>query len=247
MKRILILGGTAEARDLAAAVSAKLAGRAEAITSWAGRTGRAPDVAGEVRVGGFGGTQGLVDYITAEDIAILVDATHPFAERISDHAYDAAVIAEIPRLGLVRPPWRLPPGGRWTQVDNLTAAAEALGRFSRRCFLTTGRQTLDAFAGMEAVWFLVRLIKAPVEPLALAHYEVTAGRPPFPLEAERELMRTHRIDTLVTKASGGAVPAKITAAMELGLPVILVAPPPPPPGARAASVAEALQWIERQL
>ena len=247
MKRILILGGTAEARELAAAIVAQLAGRAEAITSWAGRTGRAPDVAGEVRVGGFGGTQGLADYIKAENIAAVVDATHPFAERISDHAYDACVITEVPRLGLVRAPWRLPPGGRWLQVETLAAAAETLTRFSRRAFLTTGRQTLDAFAGLDRLWFLVRQIDAPAEPLALAHYEVATGRPPFELDGERALMREHRIDTLVSKASGGAMPAKITAALELGLPIVLVVPPPPPPGARAESVAKAMTWIERQL
>lgn len=247
MKRLLILGGTTEARELAATVGERFAGRLETVTSWAGRTGRAPDVAGESRVGGFGGTVGLVDYIKAEGIDMLVDATHPFAEAISDHAYDAAVIADIPRLGLIRPPWRLPAGRRWVEVEDLAAAADAIGRFARRAFLTTGRQTLGAFADMADAWFLVRLIDPPAEPLALAAYEVTTGRPPFSAEHETELMRAHRIDTLVSKSSGGALPGKIVAALSLDLPIVLVAPPPPPPGARADSVAGALEWIERQL
>jgi precorrin-6A/cobalt-precorrin-6A reductase len=247
MKRVLILGGTAEARELAAAITTRLAGRAEAVTSWAGRTGRTPDVAGEVRVGGFGGTQGLADYIAQERIAAVIDATHPFAELISAHAYDACVIAEVPRLGLVRKPWRLSPGGRWIEVESMAEAAAALARFSRRAFLTTGRQTLDAFSGIDKVWFLVRLIDPPAEPLAFANHEVTAGRPPFSYDHEIELMRRRRIDTLVTKASGGTLPAKIAAAQELKLPIIMVVPPPPPPGARAESVDQALEWIERQL
>ena len=130
MKRLLILGGTGEARDLAQSVAERLAGRAEAVTSWAGRTGRVPDVAGETRVGGFGGTQGLVDYIRAENIAAVIDATHPFAEAISDHAHDAALIAGVPRLCVVRPQWHLPPSGRWVEVVVMAAAAGGVRRFS---------------------------------------------------------------------------------------------------------------------
>lgn len=247
MKRLLILGGTADARALAAAVAETLAGRAEAVTSWAGRTGRAPDVAGETRVGGFGGSAGMVDYIQRETIDMVIDATHPFAETISDHAYDAALIAQVPRLGLIRPPWRLPPGSRWVEVANLEAAAEALGKFAHRVFLTSGRQTIDAFADVADVWFLVRLIDPPAESLPLAAYEVTTGRPPFTLEHEKALIADHNIDTLVSKSSGGPLPAKISAAVEMGLPMVLIAPPPPVPGARAESVAAALEWIERQL
>lgn len=247
MKRLLILGGTAEARALAAAIAETLPGRAEAVTSWAGRTGRAPDVAGATRVGGFGGGAGMVDYIKSEGIDIVIDATHTFAETISDHAHDAALIAEVPRLCLMRPPWRLPPGSRWVEVADLEAAAEAVGKFAKRVFLTSGRQTLEAFAGIKDVWFLVRLIDPPAEPLALAAYEVATGRPPFTIEHEKALMAEHNIDTLVSKSSGGPLPAKITAAVELGLPIVLIAPPPPVPGTRADSVATALEWIELQL
>lgn len=247
MKRLLILGGTAEARQLAEQSVAGLVDRLEVITSWAGRTDRAPDVAGRTRLGGFGGAAGLADYLAAEAVDLLVDATHPFAETISMAAHDAAVIADVPRLMLLRPPWRLPPSARWVEVEDLAAAADAVGRFSRRAFLTTGRQTVEAFAGVENVWFLVRLIDPPSAPLPLAAHAVTTGRPPHDLAAEKALIAEHRIDTLVSKSSGGTLPAKITAALELAMPIVLVAPPPPPPGPRAATVEECLGWIESRL
>ena len=247
MKRLLILGGTSEARLLAKQTLATHGQNLDVITSWAGRTGRAPDVAGRTRAGGFGGTAGLVEYIKTETINMVVDATHPFAEAISDHAYDACVIAGVPRLLVARPPWHMPPNTKWIEVENIPAAAEALARFARRAFLSTGKQTVDAFTDVENVWFLVRLIDPPSEPLALTNYEVTCGRPPFSLTDEKELFQEHNIDTLVSKSSGGEVPAKIIAAVEMQLPVVLIAPPPPPPGNRVTSVADALAWIEQQL
>lgn len=247
MKRALILGGTAEARQLATDATARWPDRLEVITSWAGRTARRPDVAGETRVGGFGGTAGLADYLKTERIDMVIDATHPFAETISDHAHDAAMIAEVPRLMLVRAPWRLPNGAKWTEVPDLAAAAETLSRFSRRAFLTTGRQTLGAFSNLEATWLLVRLLDPPSDPLPLAHYDVTTGHPPFAQADEKALMLAHGIDTLVSKSSGGEVPGKIFAALELGLPIVLITAPPPPPGERAENVEQSLEWIERQL
>jgi precorrin-6A/cobalt-precorrin-6A reductase len=247
MKRLLILGGTSEARLLAQEALAAHGQSLDVITSWAGRTGRAPDVAGLTRVGGFGGTAGLVDYIKTETIDMVIDATHPFAETISDHAYDACVIAEVPRLLLVRPPWRMPPDAKWVDVEDMAAAAEAIAQFARRAFLSTGKQTIEAFTEVENVWLLVRLIDPPPEPLALTDYEITCGRPPFSLADEKSLMQTHNIDTLVSKSSGGEMPAKIVAAVEMQLPIVLVAPPPPPPGNRATSIADALAWIKQQL
>ena len=247
MKRLLILGGTSEARLLAEETLAAHGQNLDVITSWAGRTRRVPDVAGQTRVGGFGGTAGLVNYLQTETINMVIDATHPFAETISDHAYDACVIAEVPRLLVARPPWQMPPDAKWVEVEDMAAAAEAVGRFARRAFLSTGKQTVDAFTGVENVWFLVRLIDPPPEPLALTDYEVTCGRPPFTLADEKSLIQTHNIDTLVSKSSGGALPAKITAAVEMQLPIVLVAPPPPPPGNRATSITDALVWIEQQL
>ncbi|MBT3173056.1 MAG: cobalt-precorrin-6A reductase [Rhodospirillaceae bacterium] len=247
MRRLLILGGTAEARALAEAAVNELGDRLEVVTSWAGRTDRAPDVAGDTRVGGFGGAAGLTDYLRTEAIDFVIDATHPFAETISEHAHDACVTASVARLQLFRLAWALPPSGRWLEVDDMAAAARTIGDLGSRIFLTTGKQTVNAFSDVENVWFLVRLIDPPAEPLPLANCEVATGRPPYDLEAERALMERHRIDALVSKSSGGALPEKIIAAFELGLPVLLVAPPPPPPGMRVSHVDEAMAWVRTQI
>ena len=247
MKRLLILGGTADARQLAADATGRFGEKLDVITSWAGRTGRAPDVAGRARVGGFGGAAGLEDYIKAEEIAMVIDATHPFAETISMAAHDACLNAETPRLLLERPPWQLPADARWVEVDDLEAAAEACQRCAERVFLTTGKQTLDAFAGIDDIWFLVRLIDPPAESLPITHCEITTGRPPFTEDHETQLMREHRIDVVVSKAAGGPVPAKITSALALKLPIILIAPPAPPPSIFADTIEGALTWIETQL
>jgi len=246
MTRLLILGGTAEARALAAAADA-LPQELEVITSWAGRTGRRPDLPGRARVGGFGGAEGLCDYLRAEAIDAVVDATHPFAQVISANARAACGAAGVARLQLVRPAWDLPAETIWIPVPDLEAAAAKVGEVAARAFLTTGKQTVEAFSAAAGVWFLVRLIDLPPAPLPLSSYEVTTGRPPYALETERALMTDHRIDAVVTKASGGALPAKIIAANELGLPVIGVAPPPPEPGERAADVEAALEWLAARL
>jgi len=246
-KRVLILGGTAEARQLAERAVAALPPDVEVITSFAGRTRRPQNPPGTIREGGFGGTQGLAAYLKSEQIDLVVDATHPFAEVMSEHAHDACLIAETRRVQLVRPAWRFPPGAKWLEVMDMDAAAEAVSRFARRAFLTTGTQEIDAFAQAPGVWFLVRLIEAPEDPLPLADHEVTLGRPPFSLEGETALLDDHRIDTLVSKHSGGTRPAKIDAALAMAIPIVLIQPPPPPPGNHVESVEAALAWIEGQL
>jgi len=246
MTRLLILGGTAEARALAAGADA-LSPEIEVITSWAGRTGRQPDLPGRARIGGFGGAEGLGDYLRSEAVDLVVDATHPFARVISANARDACDAAGVARLQLVRPAWKLPAETNWIAVPDLETAAAKVQEIASRAFLTTGKQTVEAFSGVTGVWFLVRLIDPPPAPLPLAAYEVTTGRPPYALETERALMADHRIDAVVTKASGGTLPAKIVAANELGLPIIGVAPPPPQPGDRAADVEAALSWIADRL
>ncbi len=243
MKSLLILGGTAEARMLAEAVTSLHGSALRVITSWAGRTERAPNVVGETRVGGFGGTAGLVEYLEAEAIDMVVESTHPFAKQISDHTYDACIVTGLPRMLLVRPEWRLPPSKNWVEVADLAAAAETVRENARRAFVTTGKQTINAFSAVKGVFFLVRLLKKPSVPLTFADYEITTGWPPFSLEAEKVLMKEHRIDALISKSSGGALPAKITAALELDLPIVLVPPPPPPPGECAKTLPDCLAWI----
>lgn len=240
--RVLLLGGTAEAAELANA----LAGRPgyEVITSLAGRTRAPRAVPGAVRVGGFGGAGGLERFLLAERIERVIDATHPFAARMQEHALRACRAARVPRLRLLRPPWLRQPGDRWHEVEGMAPAAGLLPSLGRRAFLSVGGSDLAVFAPCRGVFFLVRGIEPPPDmPLQDALW--ISGRGPFRLEDELGLLREHRIEVLVTKASGGeATYAKIAAARELGLPVIMQRRPAPPPGPRVGGVREALTWLE---
>jgi precorrin-6A/cobalt-precorrin-6A reductase len=240
--RLLILGGTVEAVELAKACATRPG--VEVTSSLAGRT-RTPRLPpGEVRVGGFGGAGGLARFLRARGIDRVIDATHPFAVRIGAHVEQACREAAVPRLRLLRPPWTRGPGDHWIEVADLAEAARRLPELGRRVFLTVGQQDLGAFAGLDQ-WFLVRTIEPPGI-LPLRHGEWLAGRGPFAVENELALLRAYAIDVLVTKASGGAATyAKLAAARQLGLPVVMVRRPPPPPGPVAHSVAAALAWLER--
>jgi precorrin-6A/cobalt-precorrin-6A reductase len=242
--RVLILGGTAEARALAALAHARHGAALDVITSLAGRTAAPGPIAGRVRRGGFGGADGLAAFLAAERIAALVDATHPFAATIHRAARLAAERAGVPRLMVARGPWTKQPGDRWIEVDDARAAAAALPGLGRRVWLTVGVKELAAFAEVSA-WFLVRRIEPG--PPALPG-EVVLGRGPFTLDAERALIERHAIDVLVAKASGGAATrAKLDAARAAGIPVVLIRRPPAEPGAAVANEVEALAWLERQL
>lgn len=241
-RRLLILGGTGEAAALAA--RAALVPRLRVITSLAGRTSAPIAPKGELRRGGFGGADGLAAYLRDAAIDIVVDATHPFAAAISRHAAEACARAGKPRLVLMRPPWQRQSGDRWIEVDDLAGAAAALPGLARRVFLSVGRQELRAFRAVRDCWFLVRLIEPPRAALPLPEAEIITARGPFALEDERELMTSRRIEALVSKNSGGdATYAKIAAARELGLPVVMVRRPPPPPGEIVEAVEAALDWI----
>jgi precorrin-6A/cobalt-precorrin-6A reductase len=240
--RVLILGGTSEAAALATACAAR--GDLEVISSLAGRTHALQPPAGEVRVGGFGGAVGLELFLKARGIDRVIDATHPFAERIGRHAAVACRAAGVPRLRLLRPPWRPEPGDRWLEVADLAEAAARLPDLGRRAFLTVGHRGLDVFASLKHVWLLIRTIEPPPVGAPLAQAQWLQGRGPFALESELELLRVHAIEVLVTKASGGeATYAKLEAARRLGLPVLMVRRPPPPPGPMVATVALALAWL----
>jgi precorrin-6A/cobalt-precorrin-6A reductase len=236
--RALILGGTTEAAWLAEACAA--VPELEIITSLAGRT-RAPIAPpGVIRIGGFGGADGLERYLREQAIDRLVDATHPFALQIGRNAEQACRMAGVPRLRLLRPPWQRQQGDRWIEVDSLAEAARRLPQ-PGRVFLSVGRSDLGAFAGLQQ-WFLVRTIE-PVEP-CLVNARWLADRGPFRLEEELALLCEHAIDVVVTKASGGeATYPKLAAARQLGLPVIMVRRPPPPSGPLVDSVAAALDWL----
>lgn len=241
-RHVLILGGTTEARRLAAALAADPALRV--TSSLAGRVTEPRLPAGEVRIGGFGGTEALGRWLAENGVDALIDATHPFAGTISFHAADAAASARVPLLALRRPGWVAGPDDRWHPADSLAGAAALLPGLGRRIFLTTGRLGLAAFAGTTGLWFLVRSVDAPEPPLP-EHSEVLLDRGPFTLEGETELLRRHRIDVLVTKDSGGpATAAKLTAAREAGIPVVVVRRPPVPDGVPvAATPEEAAAWL----
>ncbi|MER5944067.1 cobalt-precorrin-6A reductase [Streptomyces sp. NPDC001928] len=230
-RHILILGGTTEARELAAALAAHPGVRV--TTSLAGRVSRPGAVEGEVRVGGFGGAQGLADWLRAEHVDFLVDATHPFAESITANAVRAARSTAVPAVVLRRPGWHAGPGDRWHDAGSLDEAAALLPGLGHRVLLTTGRLGLAAFAHLTDLHFVVRSVEPPEPPMP-PHTEVLLARGPFTPAAETALLRDHRIDVLVTKDSGAhATAAKLTAARVRALPVVLVRRPPLPEGADA--------------
>lgn len=237
---ILILGGTAEARELAAELHH--AG-VPVVSSLAGRVvnPRLP-IGGEVRVGGFGGPDGLARWLRESGASAVVDATHPFAERISASAARACPAAGVPLLRLERPGWSERPGDRWHRVGDLGAAAELLPSLGRRVLLTTGRQGLSAFADVGGCWFLVRCVDPPVPPLPAEH-ELLLHRGPFTFEGELELIDRHAIDVVVTKDSGGPLTeAKLDAARVRGLPVVVVDRPARPDVETVATAGEAAAW-----
>ncbi|GHI02845.1 cobalt-precorrin-6X reductase [Streptomyces cellostaticus] len=243
---VLILGGTTEARRLAELLHGTPG--LKLTNSLAGRVASPRLPPGETRVGGFGGAEGLAAWLSEQTVDVIVDATHPFAGKISFNAAQAAAATHVPLLALRRPGWVPAEGDRWHEVGSLEEAARALPALGRRIFLTTGRMGLAAFADLDDLWFLVRSVDAP-EPPHPARMEVLLDRGPFPLDGERELLRRHRIDVVVTKDSGGAATApKLTAAREARLPVVVVRRPPVPEGVTVFPDPEkAAQWVREHL
>jgi len=236
---ILVLGGTAEARELAGA----LHNRGIAVTtSLAGRVARPRLPAGEVRIGGFGGPDALASWLAEHAVSAVVDATHPFAERISAAAALACQAANVPLLRLQRPGWSERPGDRWAWVGDLAAAAATLPSLGERALLTTGRQGLASFARVESAWFLIRCVDPPQPPLP-RHHELILDRGPYTLAGEGALIDRHRIDVVVTKDSGGEhTAAKLAAAHERELPVIVVRRPPRVAMETVRTVQAAVDW-----
>jgi precorrin-6A/cobalt-precorrin-6A reductase len=243
---VLILGGTSEARSLASALSARPGLRV--ISSLAGRVKDPALPAGEVRIGGFGGARGLVEWLTEQHIGAVVDATHPFAEGISANAAQASSRTGVPLLRVVRPAWLPGDGDTWHAVSSLPDAASVLPDLGSRVFLTTGRQSVGAFAPLRQLWFLIRCVDPPAGPMPQQR-QVILARGPYDAAAERALMREHRIDVLVSKNSGGQLTSgKLAAARDLGIPVVMVSRPQLA-GAPdcCSSAADAESWLLRQL
>ncbi len=244
--RVLVLGGTAEARDLCEQAATRWGDRCAVILSLAGRTAEPAAAPGLRRSGGFGGVAGMVDYLRREAIAAVIDATHPFATTIARHAREAADAAGVPRVVLLRPDWVAEPGDRWIEVADHAAAAAALPGLGQRAWVTFGDGLVN-YATFDGLWFLVRRIDAG-EPPPLSRHEIVYGRGPFILAGERALIDRYRIDVLVTKASGGSVvPAKLIAARERQLPVVMICRPPAEPGPTVTDAAAALAWVDATL
>jgi precorrin-6A/cobalt-precorrin-6A reductase len=238
--RILILGGTGEARELAAAL---VAAGINVISSLAGRVRQPRLPEGLVRVGGFGGADGLAAFLRDEGITHVVDATHPFAGAITANATRAARQARVPLLVLRRPEWAAHP--TWHVVPDIHAAAEAARAWpGEGVFLTTGRRDLHAFAADDRHQFLVRTVDPPDGPVP-QRMKLILDRGPYTVQGESALMREHGIGLLVTKNSGGPMTAaKLTAARDLDVQVVMVARPALPPDSTVvATVAEAMRWL----
>lgn len=244
--RILILGGTTEARQLAA----KLAQRADLdITlSMAGRTVNPVKQPVPVRSGGFGGAQGLADWLAEHKIDLLIDATHPYAVRISANAAEAARISGVPIFALRRPAWESVAGDRWTLVDNAEEAVAALGAKPRCVFLALGRQEVAAFEAAPEHAYVIRSVDPIEPPLGVPDATYILARGPFREADELVLVRERGIDAIVSKNSGGqATYGKIAAARELGIEVILFQRPELPDVPSAPTVAALLAMIDHQL
>jgi precorrin-6A/cobalt-precorrin-6A reductase len=242
--RMLVLGGSSEASALARLLADRP--DIEATLSLAGRTARPTPTPIALRSGGFGGVPGLIDYLESREVEAVVDATHPFAARMSLNAKEACARLRLPLVALTRAPWKPVDGDHWIEVADAAEAASALGEAPRRVFLTVGRLSLPAFALAPFHHYLIRAIDEPQGLDALPHRDLVLARPPFTFEGEKRLMRDAKIDMLVSKNSGGeATYAKIVAARHLGLPVVMMRRPKPAGTPALHDPAQALAWALR--
>lgn len=240
--KLLLLGGTGEARALAGQLSA--GNLVQVISSLAGRTEQPLLPDGDVRRGGFGGADGLRSFIQSESIDAVIDATHPFALQITCHARAACAAAGVPLLRLHRQPWQPQPGDSWHSVTSAKAAAAQLPARGRRVFLSIGRQDIAAFAERPGVWYLLRSVDSPTGDMRALPGHHLQARGPFELDGEIELLRGYDIDCLVARNSGGnATYAKLAAARALSLPVIMIARAPEQDGETVSDVSGAMRWI----
>lgn len=239
---LLVLGGTTEATALCRRLDAE---GVRGCISFAGRVERPVRQPLPQRVGGFGGVAGLADYLRAERITHVVDATHPFAAQMSANAVAACKAADVPLIALTRAPWEQREGDRWQRVADIAGAVAALDRPASRVMLAVGRMHLSEFAPNPQHFYLLRLVDPPKEELPFPDYEVVVDRGPFTEEGDLALMRAHGIERVVSKNAGGTgASAKIAAARRLGLPVIMIDRPAIPPRTEAHCVDEVLRWLD---
>lgn len=243
LDHILLLAGTSEARQLAKSIAQRFAA-VRLTVSFAGVVKDLPDLGVPTRIGGFGGVYGLVSYLQEEGVDLIIDATHPFAAQMSRHAVDAAGQTDTHLIRLERPIWHEVDGDTWQHVASTTAAAEALPEKSR-AFLSVGRKEIDKFTYRDDCFALVRMIEPPERPLP-DHWHLVLERPSKSVDAERHLLKHHKITHLVTKNSGGASSyAKIEAARQLQVPLLMIKRPALPDADTASSKAEVLKFVEQ--
>jgi precorrin-6A/cobalt-precorrin-6A reductase len=240
--RVLILGGTTEASALAELIAGDL--RFQATLSLAGRTSTPKPQPIATRVGGFGGADGLTDFLRAHEIDAVVDATHPYAARMSANAVVACKQAGVPLASLVRPAWMMQAGDRWTIVPTTVAAALALGQAPQRVFLSLGRQDLHFFAAFTQHHYIARLIERPQQTALPRGLVLLQQRGPFDFEAELRLLKDQKVGVIVSRNSGGnATYPKIEAARVLGLAVIMISRRAKPAGHIVKSAEAAVAWL----
>ncbi|UWR45948.1 cobalt-precorrin-6A reductase [Phaeobacter inhibens] len=241
MTRILLLGGTTEASQLAKTLAET---GADAVFSYAGRTASPVSQPLPTRVGGFGGADGLAAYLKREAISHVVDATHPFAAQMSTNAVHACEAAGVKLCAFERPVWQAGEGDAWVHAGTIDEAVNALPDAAARVFLAIGKQNLTQFAVKPQHHYLLRLVDAPEANLPLPHTTVEIARGPFDVAGDTALMQRHGITHVVAKNAGGAgAAAKLTAARTLGLPVIMIDRPKVPERPVKGSVAEVMAWL----
>lgn len=241
MPNILLLGGTTQASALADALAA---GGWRATLSYAGRVADPKPQPIPVRVGGFGGVDGLAAYLRGQGITHLIDATHPFAAQMRANAAAAAQRSGVAHLMLTRPAWMPGDGDRWQRVADIPAAVAALAGPARSVMLALGRMHVEAFAAQPQHRYLLRFVDAPETAPSLPRHHLVVDRGPFEVAGDLALMRAHGIDLLVCKNAGGTgAMAKLVAARTLGVPVLMIDRPPMSGGAEVHEVAAVLRWL----
>jgi precorrin-6A/cobalt-precorrin-6A reductase len=246
MWHVLILGGTNEARQLAGCLKER--SDLKVTLSLAGRTAHPAAQPVPVRVGGFGGADGLANYLASERIDVLIDATHPYADTIAAHAAIAAVRAKIPIVALKRPAWSAGSGDKWIEVEDADNAVTALGALPRRVFLAIGRNEVRVFESAPQHHYLIRSVDPVDPPLKVPNAQYILGRGPFSEADEIALLKEHCVEFVVAKNSGGdAILSKIAAARALGVAVVMLRRPALPDVTTVAKVQDALTWLDHAL
>lgn len=238
--RVLLLAGTSEARDIAQGLPKD---RHHVVASLAGATRAPADLGCETRVGGFGGDAGFQQYLRAHPVDLVIDATHPFAHRVTARTVRICNEQCIPVLQVVRPEWRPGPDDRWSFIDAPHEARRLISK-GARVFLATGRQTLQGFANLSDCRLYCRQIDPPEKPFPFPNGEYVIGRPPFSVNQEVALFQRLGVDVLVVKNAGGEMSrSKLDAARQIGLPVIVINRPMPPEGPKVETAGQALEWV----